>query len=49
MRERQPKYLDTITLVALMLMLLSGAMAVQRYLTAEQPGLAPDVQFATLR
>ena len=49
MRERQPKNLDTITLVALMLMLLSGAMAVQRSLTAEQPGLAPEVQFATLR
>ena len=49
MRERQPKYVDTFTLIALALMLLSGAMAVQRYLTAEQPGMAPDVQFATLR
>jgi hypothetical protein len=46
MRERQPKYVDTITLIALVLMLLSGAMAVQRFLTAEQPGLAPDVQLA---
>jgi hypothetical protein len=49
MHEHQPKYVDTITLIALMLMLLSGAMAVQRYLSAEQPGLAPDVQSATLR
>ena len=49
MREHQPKYIDTITLIALVLMLLSGAMAVQRFLTAEQPGMAPDVQFATLR
>jgi hypothetical protein len=49
MREHQPKYVDTITLVALVLMLLSGAMAVQRFLTAEQPGLAPDLQFATRR
>jgi hypothetical protein len=44
MREHQPKYVDTITLIALVLMLLSGAMAVQRFLTAEQPGLAPDLQ-----
>jgi hypothetical protein len=49
MHEHQPKYVDTITLIALMLMLLSGAMAVQRYLTAEQPGLAPNAQFSTLR
>ena len=49
MREHQPKCVDTITLIALVLMLLSGAMAVQRFLTAEQPGLALDVQFATLR
>jgi hypothetical protein len=49
MREHQPKYVDTITLIALVLMLLSGAMAIQGYLTAEPPGLAPDVQFATLR
>lgn len=49
MQEHQPKYVDMITLIALVLMLLSGAMAVQRYLTAEQPGLAPNVQFATLR
>jgi hypothetical protein len=49
MHEHQPKYFDTITLIALVLMLLSGAMAVQRFLTAEQPGMAPDVQFATLR
>ena len=48
MRERKPKYVDTITLIALMLMLLSGAMAVQR-LTVEQPGLAPDVQLAAFR
>ena len=46
MREHQPKYVDTITLIALVLMLLSGAMAVQRFLTAEQPRLAPDVQLA---
>ena len=46
MREHQPKYVDTITLIALVLMLLSGAMAVQRFLTTEQPRLAPDVQFA---
>jgi hypothetical protein len=38
MREHQPKCVDTITLIALVLMLLSGAMAVQRFLTAEQPG-----------
>jgi hypothetical protein len=49
MQEHQSKYVDTITLIALVLMLFSGAMAVQRYLTAEQPGLAPNVQFATLR
>ena len=49
MREQEPKYVDTITLIALVLMLLSGATAVQRFLTAEQPGLAPDVQFATRR
>jgi hypothetical protein len=49
MREHKPKYVDTITLIALMLMLLSGAMAVQRFLTVEQPGMAPDIQFATLR
>jgi hypothetical protein len=49
MREHQPKYVDAITLIALVLMLLSGAMALQRLLTIEQPGLAPDVQFATLR
>jgi hypothetical protein len=49
MREYQPKYIDTITLIALVLMLFSGAMALHRYLTAEQPGLAPDVQFATVR
>jgi hypothetical protein len=49
MHERRPKFVDAITLVAFALMLLSGAMALQRFLTAEQPGMAPDVQFATLR
>jgi hypothetical protein len=49
MNEHQPKHVDTVTLIALAMMLLSGAMAVHRSLTAEQPGMAPDVQFATLR
>jgi len=43
MREHQPKYVEQSTLIALVLMLLSGGLAVQRFLTAEQPGLAPDV------
>jgi hypothetical protein len=48
MRENEPKYVDTITLVALVLMLFSGAMSVHAYLTAEQPGMAPKVQLATV-
>jgi hypothetical protein len=47
MRQHQPKYVDTITLTALLLMLLFGGMALHGHLTAEQPGLAPNLQFAT--
>jgi hypothetical protein len=49
MSEHQPKYIDRVTLIALVMMLFSGAMAIHRSLTAEQPGMAPDVQFAALR
>jgi hypothetical protein len=49
MHEHQPKYADTITLIALVLMLFSGAMALHRCLTAEQPGMAPYVQLANVR
>jgi len=33
-----PQYADTITLIAVVMILLSSAMAIQRSLTAEQPG-----------
>ena len=49
MREHQPKYIDTITLIALVLMAFTGAMALQRFLATERPGMAPDTQFTTLR
>jgi hypothetical protein len=49
MRKHQPKFVDTITLIALALMVLSGAMALQRVLTPEQAGMAPDIQFTTVR
>jgi hypothetical protein len=48
-RAMKSAYVDTITLIALVLMLLSGVMAVQRYLTAEQPGLAPNLQLSIVR
>lgn len=49
MRVHQPKHVDSITVIALILMAISGAMAVQRYLTTEQFGMAPDIQFANVR
>ena len=42
------RYVDAITLIALVLMVLSGTMALQRVLT-EQPGMAPDIHFANVR
>ena len=49
MREHLPRHIDAITVVALLLMALSGAMALGRYWTSEQPGMAADTQFATVR
>lgn len=49
MREHLPRHIDAITVVALLLMGLSGAMALQRFLTTEQPSMAPDIQLRTVR
>ena len=49
MREHLQKHIDLITIAAVLLMVISGAMAVQRLLTTEQPGMAADTQFTTVR
>lgn len=49
MREHLPKHIDLITIAAVLLIVISGAMAVQRLLTTEQPGMATDTQFTTVR
>jgi hypothetical protein len=46
MRGYQPKHFDSITVVALVLMAISGAMAFQRYMAPEP---AADIQFQTVR
>jgi hypothetical protein len=49
MREHLPKHVDAITVVAFLLMAISGTMAVRRFLTTEQPGMAADIQLTTAR
>ena len=49
MREHLPKHVDAVTVVALVLMAISGAMALQRILTTEQPGMAADIHLQTVR
>ncbi len=46
MRGRLPNHVDTITVIALALMALSGAMAIQRYLTPEP---SAEIQFQVVR
>jgi hypothetical protein len=46
MRGHQPRYVDSITIIALVLMAVSGAMAIGRYM-APQP--MADLQFETVR
>jgi hypothetical protein len=46
MPGHQPKYIDSITMIALVLMVLSGAMALQHYMTSEP---AAEVRFQTVR
>jgi hypothetical protein len=46
MREHLPKHIDSITVVALCLMAVSGAMALQHYLAPEP---AAEIQFEVVR
>jgi hypothetical protein len=46
MREHLPKHFDSITIVALCLMAVSGAMALQHYLAPEP---AAEIQFEVVR
>ena len=47
MRGQQPKYVDSITVIALVLMAVSGAMAIRRYYMAPEP--TSDLQFEVVR
>jgi hypothetical protein len=46
MREHLPKHIDSITIVAICLMAVSGAMALQHYLAPEP---AAEIQFEVVR
>ncbi len=46
MREHLPKHIDSITVVALFLMAVSGAMALRHYLAPEP---AAEIQFEIVR
>jgi hypothetical protein len=46
MRGHQLKYVDSITMIALVLVAASGAMAIQRHMTPEP---IAELQFGTVR